>query len=155
VHGTVVPDLGAGLADFCAQSLASYGKPTAAGSPIADLFRAVLVYEQRMEDRRAAPRQPAHVSAALETAQGRSTIAITRDISSRGLLLLTRAALEVGELVKLTVALAGSPGTLSGKVVRVEDLEDHELWRYKAAIIIDDGDPVLAQLHAALPEPGR
>jgi hypothetical protein len=122
---------------------------------IADLFGAELVYEHPMEDRRAAPRQPAHVSAALETAQGRSTIAITRDISARGLLLLTRAALEVGELVKLTVSLAGGPGTLSGRVVRVEDLEVHELWRHKAAITVDDGDPVLAQLHAALLEPGR
>ncbi len=108
-----------------------------------------------MEDRRAAPRQPAHVSAALETAQGRSTIAITRDISTRGLLLLTRAALEVGELIKLTVALGDGPGTLSGKVVRVEALEGHELWRYKAAITVDGGDPVLARLHAALNEPAR
>jgi hypothetical protein len=112
------------------------------------------LYEQRMEDRRAAPRQQAHVSAGLETAQGRSTIAITRDISTRGLLLLTRAALEVGEVVKLTVALGNGAGTLAGKVVRVEDLEDHELWRYKAAITVEDGDPVLAQLRAALPEPG-
>jgi hypothetical protein len=108
-----------------------------------------------MEDRRAAPRQPASVSAALETAQGRSTIAITRDISARGLLVLTRAELAVGELVKLTVSLASGPGTLSGTVVRVEDLEGHELWRYKAAITVDDGDPVLAELHAALPEPGK
>jgi hypothetical protein len=108
-----------------------------------------------MDDRRAAPRQQAHVSAALETAKGRSTIAITRDISTRGLLLLTRATLEVGEVVKLTVSLGDTPGTLSGKVVRVEDLEGHELWRHKAAITVDDGDPVLAQLHAALPAPGR
>ena len=108
-----------------------------------------------MDDRRAAPRQQAHVSAALETATGRSTIAITRDISTRGLLLLTRAALEVGEVVKLTVSLGDAPGTLSGKVVRVEDLEGHELWRHKAAITVDGGDPVLARLHAALPDPAK
>lgn len=108
-----------------------------------------------MDDRRAAPRQQAHVSAALETAKGRSTIAITRDISTRGVLVLTRAALEVGEVVKLTVSLGDGPGTLAGKVVRVEDLEGHELWRYKAAITVEQGDPVLAQLHAALREPGR
>jgi hypothetical protein len=108
-----------------------------------------------MEDRRAAPRQEAFVSAALETAQGRSTIAITRDISTRGLLLLTRAAPEVGETVKLTVALPDGPGTLSGKVVRVEDLDGHELWRHKAALAVDEGDPVFARLHAALPEPAK
>jgi len=108
-----------------------------------------------MEDRRAAPRQEAYVPAALETAQGRSTIAITRDISDRGLLLLTRAALQVGETVKLTIALADGPGTLMGKVVRTEDLHGHELWRHKAAIRIDEGDPVLARLHAALPDAGK
>ncbi len=108
-----------------------------------------------MEDRRAAPRQEAFIPASLETAQGRSTIAITRDISSRGLLLLTRAAPEVGEAIKLTVALPDGPATLSGKVVRVEDLDGHELWRHRAAIAIDDGDPVLARLHAALPDPAK
>ncbi|TMQ24562.1 MAG: PilZ domain-containing protein [Deltaproteobacteria bacterium] len=103
-----------------------------------------------MEDRRAAPRQAAFISASLETSQGRSAIAITRDISTRGLLLLTRPALQVGELVKLTVALGATQHTLSGKVVRVEAMEPHELWRHKVAIAVDESDPALSQLHAAL-----
>lgn len=103
-----------------------------------------------MEDRRAAPRQEAYISAALETPQGRTTIAITRDISTRGLLLLTRAPLEVGDVVKLTAAVGEAQHALSGKVVRVEPLELHELWRYKAAIAVDESDPANAALHAAL-----
>jgi hypothetical protein len=108
------------------------------------------------EDRRAAPRQEAYVSAALETSQGRSTIAITRDISSTGLLILTRVDLVVGEVIKLTVALGGAQHTLSGKVVRREPLaEPHELWRHKVALALDGADPVLAQLQATLASPAK
>lgn len=102
------------------------------------------------EDRRAAPRQEAYVPALLETAQGRSTIAITRDISSTGLLVLTRVELTVGEVISLTVTLENAKRTLAGKVVRVERLEPHELWRYKVALTVDSADPVLAQIQAML-----
>jgi hypothetical protein len=117
----------------------------------------VRVYEAYMaEDRRAAPRQEAYVSAALETSQGRSTIAITRDISSTGLLMLTRVDVVVGEVIKLTVALGGAQRTLSGKVVRQEPLaEPHELWRHKVALAVDAADPVLAQLQATLAEQAK
>lgn len=103
-----------------------------------------------MEDRRASPRHEAYISAALETSKGRTTIAITRDISTTGLLVLTRATLDVGESVRLTAALGDSHHALSGKVVRIEPLEPHELWRYKVAITVDDSDPALAAFHAAL-----
>jgi hypothetical protein len=103
-----------------------------------------------VEDRRAAPRQEAYISAALETSGGKTTIAITRDISARGLLLLTRLPLEVGEIVKLTAAVGDEQHALSGKVVRVEPLEVHELWRHKAAITVEEDDLALAALHAAL-----
>jgi len=106
--------------------------------------------KQGWKIRRAAPRQEAYVSAGLETSTGRSTIAITRDISSRGLLILTRATLTVGEVIKLTFALGDSHHTLSGKVVRVEGVEPHELWRYKVAISVDDSEPSLAELDAML-----
>lgn len=103
-----------------------------------------------MEDRRAAPRHEAYISAALETPQGKSTIAITRDISTTGLLLLTRARLAVGDHVKLTAAVGDTQYTLPARVVRVEPLEIHELWRFKAGIAVDEGDPALAAFHAAL-----
>ena len=105
-----------------------------------------------VEDRRAAPRHEAYVSAALETPEGRSTIAITRDMSARGLLILTRLAVQVGDVVKLRVALDGAERTLSGKVVRVESLEAHELWRQKVALAVEGDDPTLAQLEAKLAE---
>lgn len=103
-----------------------------------------------VEDRRAAPRQEAYLSAALETSQGQSTIAITRDISSTGLLILTRVSLAIGEVIKLTIVLEDAQQPLSGKVVRQERMEPHELWRYKVALAVDPADPVLAQLQAML-----
>jgi hypothetical protein len=103
-----------------------------------------------VEDRRAAPRHEAYISAALETSGGRTTIAITRDISATGLLILTRFPLAIGEVIKLTAALGDAQHALSGRVVRQEDLEPHELWRYKVAIAVDDADPALAVFQAAL-----
>jgi hypothetical protein len=103
-----------------------------------------------VEERRATPRQEAYVPAVLETAQGRSTTALTRDISATGLLILTRLDLVVGELVRLTVALDGVEHTLACKVVRLEQLESHELWRHKVALVVDGADPVLVQLQATL-----
>ena len=108
-----------------------------------------------VEDRRSAPRQEAYVSAALETSQGRSTIAITRDVSSTGLLILTRVDLVVGEVIKLTVVLDGAQRALSGKVVRVERCEPHELWRYQAALVVDGADPVILALQAAVARPAK
>ena len=101
------------------------------------------------------PRQEAYLSAALETSQGQSTIAITRDISTRGLLLLTRLPLQVGEVIKLIAVVGDAQHALTGKVIRVEPMEIHELWRYKAAITVDDTDPAFQQLYAALPERKR
>jgi len=122
------------------------------GSPIFQLAEHTGpgVRNGMVEDRRAAPRHAAYLSAALETSQGRSTIAITRDISSTGLLILTRLELVVGEIIKLTVACDGSQQALSAKVVRLEEVEPHEIWRYKAALTVDSEDPVLAQLQATL-----
>ena len=102
------------------------------------------------EDRRAAPRQEAYLSASLETSQGKSRSAITRDISSTGLLVLVGAGLVVGQVIKLTVVIDDSQRSLSARVVRQERLEPHEMWRYKVALAVDGADPVLAQIQATL-----
>jgi hypothetical protein len=113
-------------------------------------MRAVVYDRMMAEDRRAAPRQEAYLSAALETAQGKSAIAITRDISSTGLLILVGARLVVGETIKLTVVIDEAQRSLSARVVRQERLEPHELWRYKVALAVDGADPVLAQVQSSL-----
>jgi hypothetical protein len=102
-----------------------------------------------MEERRTAERQTAYISAELETATGRSTIAITRDISPTGVLVMTRIQPELGEPVTLTVHLEGSTYALVGKVVRVETMEPHEIWRRKVALTFEGPNPALASLRAA------
>ena len=111
-----------------------------------------MVYEFRMEDRRTSPRREAYLSAELATNEGQSTIAITRDISPTGILLFSRIKLEVGQLVTLSV-LDGTQYTITGRVVREEQLEFHELWTSKVAISLDADDPVLAKIHASLADP--
>ena len=69
--------------------------------------------------------------------------------------MLTRLPLEVGEVVTLTAALGDAPHTLTGKVVRIEAVDGHELWRYKAAIAVDAADPALAEVNAALAAQAR
>lgn len=104
------------------------------------------------DERRASPRHAASLAGELETAQGKSAIAITRDVSAGGLLIFTRLRLDVGAAVKLVVLWREEKLTLSGTVLRAQAVEPSEstLWRSKVAIAIDPNDPGLAKIVAAL-----
>lgn len=101
------------------------------------------------DERRSSPRHTAYLAGELETNQGKSSIAITRDVGAGGLLLFTRLR-DCGETVKLTVMHAGKKLQVTGKVVREERVDDSELWRTKLAIVVDQSDPVIASLFAAI-----
>jgi hypothetical protein len=105
------------------------------------------------DERRASPRHTAHLAGELETDQGKSAIAITKDVSAGGLLIFTRMRLEVGTPVKLLVLWKDEQIVLTGNVLREEAVDPHEstLWRSKVAIGIDANDPSLAKIVAALP----
>jgi hypothetical protein len=110
------------------------------------------------EERRGAPRVTAYVAAEIDTQEGRQAIAITRDVSAGGILVLTRLELAIGQVVKLKVAFGGRDDRiLTGKVVRQEVLEPGEstLWHTKVALSVDPGDPVHAELLQALEEQPR
>ena len=104
------------------------------------------------DERRASPRHAASLAGELETAEGKSAIAITRDVSATGLAMFTRLRLKVGDPVKLLVLWNDEQVTLHGTVVREESLDPHEstLWRSRVAIAIDPNDPVLAKIVGAL-----
>ncbi|HSI98150.1 MAG TPA: PilZ domain-containing protein [Gaiellaceae bacterium] len=106
------------------------------------------------DERRASPRHAAHLAGELESAQGNSAIAITRDVSAGGLAVFTRLSLQVGASVKLLVLWNDEQVILHGTVLRQESLEPGEstLWRTRAAIAIDPKDPGLAKIVAALAE---
>ena len=94
----------------------------------------------------------AHLAGELESTQGRSAIAITRDVSAGGLLVFTRVRLEVGAPVKLLVLWKDEQLVLQGTVLREQAVDPNEstLWRSKVAIGIDPDDANLAKIVAAL-----
>ncbi len=106
------------------------------------------------DERRASPRHTAHLAGELETAQGKSAIAITKDVSAGGLLVFTRLRLPVGTSVKLLVLWRDEQVVLSGSVLREEAVTPDEstLWRSRVAIAIEPSDPGLAKIVAALAE---
>jgi len=102
------------------------------------------------ENRRAAERHVVYFVAELLPDEGeRVRVAITRDASETGLLLLTRARLELGQSVKVRVVLPGEVGeghAVTGHVVRREALSPHEVdyWREKVALQFDAPEAELA-----------
>ncbi len=96
------------------------------------------------DERRQAPRVIAYLAGEIETAEGKTSVAITKDVAPGGLLLLSRSRFEVGDEVSLKI-IAGVGDSaervqVRGKVVRQEKLEpgESDLWRTKVALAIDD-----------------
>lgn len=102
-------------------------------------------------ERREHPRVPASLAGEVETDAGRASIAITRDLSTSGVLILSRMELAIGSPVTFKVMFKNPAVTLSGKVVRHEPLDPMvtSLWRFKLAILIDPS-PTFDQLMAEL-----
>jgi hypothetical protein len=99
-------------------------------------------------DRRAAERHNVYIGAEIEAGQGPVRSAITRDGSATGLLLLTRAKLDIGQQVKINVFLnEGEQRAVEARVVRQEPLDSDEnaLWRQKVAVEMIAPDADLAQ----------
>src|SRR5512143_444968 len=103
------------------------------------------------DERRGSPRITAYYAGEMETAEGRHGIAITRDISAGGLLVLSRRTHAVGDTVSLSVICDGETIPLRGKVVRLQDLDpgESELYRCKVALAMDH-DGGLAKLYQKL-----
>ncbi len=103
------------------------------------------------DERRLSPRITAYYAGEMETAEGRHGIAITRDISAGGLLVLSRRSHAVGDTVSMSVICDGETIALRGKVVRLQDLEpgESELYRCKVALAMDH-DAGLAKLYKKL-----
>jgi hypothetical protein len=105
------------------------------------------------DERRHAPRFPASLAGEIETAEGRHTIAITRDVSADGLLLLTRLPDPVaGTTFKLRVMVGDDERNVVCKVVRHEELsvDESTLWLNKVAVTLETHEPALDALLAKL-----
>lgn len=106
------------------------------------------------EERRSSPRQPASLAGEIETNEGRQAIAITRDVSTSGLMLFTRLREpNPGDAIKLRVMMGDQEVNVTGTVIRAEvvDPDESTLWRNRIAVSIDPS-PVYEQLAAKLIE---
>ena len=104
------------------------------------------------DERRGSPRLAASLAGELETPEGKTSIAISRDIAAGGLLVYARTRQDAGTTLKLTVVFQGEQLKLEGSVVRCEELEPGEssLWRTRLALAVDEKDPVLSRIYAAI-----
>ena len=107
------------------------------------------------EERRASPRRNASLAGEIETGEGKASIAITRDVSAQGLLLLSRREHGVGDALKMKLVVGADNFEITAKVVRQEALSPNEssLWRTKVAVLVDD-EAALATVIAALDRAG-
>lgn len=80
--------------------------------------------------------------------QGRQCV--TRDLSSRGLLIVTPVRFTLGERVRVTVNAGGVGVDVDGRVARVDEnpISSPELWRWRVGVALD------GTLPAALLEEG-
>lgn len=109
------------------------------------------------KERRRGARHDAYLAAELVIDPGSVRIAITKDISDSGLLLLTRVVLTEGQLVIVRIYRPGEddqPLVVSGRVVRREPLGRREIgtWLEKVAFAFDHPQPDLAAEFVALAE---
>ena len=108
-------------------------------------------------ERRRGARHSAYLAAEVVVESGTARIGITKDISDGGLLLLTRAKVTEGQVVKLRIYRPGEddrPLEITGRVVRREPLSRQEqgTWREKVAFAFDTPQAELADEFASLVE---
>ena len=103
------------------------------------------------EDRRVSRRHAAVLAVALESDSKVARHGVTRDLSTRGLLIVTPSQFAKGDRLKIKVH-AGKVGLdVIGRVTRVDEnpISSPELWRYRVGVeleqplptdVIDPGD---------------
>ncbi len=98
------------------------------------------------DERRESKRHTLWVPIEVRQGQEIQMLAVSRNISASGVLVVVGATLEVGGRVELKLQVPGEDDEeLSGEIVRVEvNAEDPDgLWRYQLAIRFDQPVPQL------------
>ncbi len=107
------------------------------------------------DERRRAKRHTLWVPIHVQAGEDVQMLAVSRNISWNGVLVIVGASLDVGEHVQLTLQVPGTEDRqVGGEIVRSEvNEEDPEgLWRHRLAIRFDedvpDLEPILERLEA-------
>jgi hypothetical protein len=96
------------------------------------------------DDRRGKPRTAAVLAVALESETKVARHGVTRDLSTKGLLIVTPSHFAKGDRLRIKVH-AGHVGVdVSGRVTRVDEnpISSPELWRYRVGVELDEPLPV-------------
>ncbi|MEM9071483.1 MAG: PilZ domain-containing protein [Myxococcota bacterium] len=77
------------------------------------------------------------------TNEGDVVLAVSRDVSEVGVMLVSAASMDVGSSVEVTMALPNDDEgerTVKGRVVRVEpnDEDQEGVWRHRVAVEFDE-----------------
>ena len=97
------------------------------------------------EDRREEPRTSVVMAVALESETKAGRHGVTRDLSTRGLLIVTPSHFTKGDRLKIKVhGSAGADVDVEGRVTRVDEnpISSPELWRYRVGVELDAPLPV-------------
>ena len=107
------------------------------------------------EERRRAKRHELWIPVQVESGPDVQMLAVSRNISWSGALVVVGATLEVGERVDLTLTLPGEdPRKVQAEIVRVEVNEEDPdgVWRYRLGLRFDedveDLEPVFERMES-------
>jgi hypothetical protein len=87
--------------------------------------------------------------------EGPESVAVSRNVSTKGLLMAAASQLEAGKSITVTFRLAGHDGserTVQGKIIRTEPNSDDPdgLWPYRVAVQFEEPqeelEPLLEEL---------
>jgi hypothetical protein len=106
------------------------------------------------QEKRSAPREPAHLVATIELGGKEIGCGVSRDASGSGFLLLTHIEIALGTEVALRVFVPGEaePRKIQASVVRSERIppQEHIVWDYRLALALRDPTPDLQELVRSL-----
>lgn len=107
-----------------------------------------------MSERRTSTRRKISLAAQLDDGEGGKLVAVARDASESGILLLAQVPLPVGSAFRLNILQpSGGALLLIGRVARCErlELEYADVWKYKIGVeLIDPPTDLPATLDAII-----
>ena len=108
-----------------------------------------------MSESREKPRFTVWFPMKVDASEGGESVAVSRNVSTKGLLMAAASKLEDGKSITVTFRLAGhgdTERTVRGRIVRTEANSDDPdgLWPYRVAVEfesqMDELEPVLREL---------
>lgn len=102
-------------------------------------YQVFLMVQLVRDDRRGTPRTPAVLPVAIESDVRGARHGVTRDLSAKGLLVVTPTRFAKGDRIKIRM----NDLDVMGRVTRVDEnpISSPELWRYRVGVALDEELP--------------